>query len=130
MKKIINCNGIETLIFAETFENEAYEQIKKLCNFEAYQNSTIRIMPDAHAGKGCTVGTTMTIANKISPNLVGVDGSCGMLTVKLKDKDIDLAKLDKVINDHIPHGFERHKTVSQKNYEVAKKIVDQIYEIG
>lgn len=114
MKKITNCIGNEVYIFAETFENEAYEQIKKLSNFEAYQNSTIRIMPDAHAGKGCTVGTTMTIADKITPQLVGVDIGCGMLTVKLKDKDIDLAKLDKVINDHIPHGFNTHEKAKVK----------------
>lgn len=76
MRIIKNNKGIETLIFAETFEFEAYEQIKKLINFEAYENAKVRIMPDAHAGKGCTVGTTMTIADKITPNLVGVDIGC------------------------------------------------------
>lgn len=109
MKTIKNNKGIETLIFAETFEYEAYEQIKKLVNFEAYENSKVRIMPDAHAGKGCTVGTTMTITDKITPNLVGVDIGCGMLTIKLKDKEIDFAKLDEVIKDKIPCGFNVHE---------------------
>jgi RNA-splicing ligase RtcB len=106
MNKIIKNNvGVETLIFAETFEYEAFEQVKRLANFEAYQYSKIRIMPDAHAGKGCTVGTTMTIKDRVTPNLVGVDIGCGMLTVKLKNKTIDFARLDAVIKEHIPCGF-------------------------
>lgn len=108
MKSIKNIKGIETLIFAETFEYEAFEQIKKLCNFEAYQNAKIRIMPDAHAGKGCTVGTTMTITDKITPNLVGVDIGCGMLTIRLKNTDIDFSKLDEIIKTKIPNGFNVH----------------------
>ena len=64
MKTIRTNSGKEVKIFAETFEYEAYEQIKRLANYEAYQNSIIRIMPDSHAGKGCTVGTTMTITDK------------------------------------------------------------------
>lgn len=105
MKIIKNNKGIETLIFAETFEQNAYEQIEKLINFEAYEYVKVRIMPDAHAGIGCTVGTTMTITDKITPNLVGVDIGCGMLTIKLKDKKIDFAKLDDIIKNKIPSGF-------------------------
>jgi len=76
MKTITNNKGNQVLIFATTFEHEAYEQIKTLANFHAYENSKIVIMPDAHAGKGCTVGTTMTITDKVTPNLVGVDIGC------------------------------------------------------
>ena len=76
MKTIQNKIGKETVIYAETFEAEAMEQVVKMANFEPYQNETIRIMPDAHAGKGCTVGTTMTITDKVTPNLVGVDIGC------------------------------------------------------
>ncbi|MFA5366708.1 MAG: RtcB family protein [Dehalococcoidia bacterium] len=108
MKIITNIKGIETLIFAETFEYEAFEQVKKMCNFEAYQDSKIRIMPDAHAGKGCTVGTTMTVIDKITPNLVGVDIGCGMLTVELKEVDIDFKKLDEIIKSQVPNGFDVH----------------------
>src|SRR5574344_1669503 len=109
MKAIQNKIGKETVIYAETFEAEAMEQVVKMANFEPYQNETIRIMPDAHAGKGCTVGTTMTITDKVTPNLVGVDIGCGMLTVKLKDKIISLETLDEVIKSKVPCGFDVHE---------------------
>ena len=69
----------------------------------------LRIMPDCHAGAGCTIGTTMTITNKITPNLVGVDIGCGMDTSQLGPDEIDLVELDKIINECIPHGFNTHK---------------------
>lgn len=116
MKTIKNNKGIETLIFAETFEFEAYDQIKKLVNFEAYENAKVRIMPDAHAGKGCTVGTTITITDKVTPNLVGVDIGCGMLTIKLKNKEIDFEKLDEVIKSKVPCGFSVHEK-SKKDFD-------------
>ncbi len=115
MKTIKNNKGIETLIFAETFEYESYNQIKKLVNFEAYENAKVRIMPDAHAGKGCTVGTTITIIDKVTPNLVGVDIGCGMLTVRLKNKEIDFGKLDEVIKTKVPCGFNVHEK-SKKDF--------------
>ena len=87
MKKFKNSNGVETLIFADTFEYEAYEQVKKMAEFEVYKNSKIRIMPDAHAGKGCTVGTTMVISDKITPNLVGVDIGCTDLETEYLTKN-------------------------------------------
>jgi RNA-splicing ligase RtcB len=117
MKKIKNSIGNEVKIYAETFEYEAYDQIKSLANFEPYLNSKIRIMPDAHAGKGCTVGTTMTITDKVTPNLVGVDIGCGMLTTKLKEKDIDLHKLDQIIRGHVPSGFSiRDRSIAKFDF--------------
>lgn len=108
--KIIKTNqGKEVKVFAETFEYEAYDQVKRLANYDAYQDSMIRIMPDAHAGKGCTVGTTMTISDKVTPNLVGVDIGCGMLTVELNDKFIDCERLDAVIRGKVPCGFNVHQ---------------------
>lgn len=115
MKIIKNNKGIETLIFAETFEQEAYDQIKNLVNFEAYENAKVRIMPDAHAGKGCTVGTTIAIVDKVTPNLVGVDIGCGMLTIKLKNREIDFEKLDEVIKANVPCGFSVHEK-SKKDF--------------
>ena len=109
MKTIKNNIGNEIIIFAETLENEAFEQIKKLANHEAYQYQKIRMMPDAHAGKGCTIGTTMTIGDKITPNLVGVDIGCGMLTIQTLEKDIDFEKLDNLIKSEIPSGNDVHK---------------------
>ena len=110
MKIIKNTVGNEVKVFTETFENEAYEQVKALANFEPYQNAKIRIMPDSHAGKGCTIGTTMTIIDKVTPNLVGVDIGCGMLVIELKEREIDLKELDMVIHEHIPSGFNTHLT--------------------
>lgn len=108
MKTIRNLIGNEVKVFAETFENEACEQVRKLADFEPYQNSKIRIMPDGHAGKGCTIGTTMTITDKVTPNLVGVDIGCGMLVVELQERNVDLEKLDAIIHDFIPSGFNVH----------------------
>lgn len=109
--RIIKTNtGREVKIFAETFEQEAYAQIERLANYPAYEDSTIRIMPDSHAGKGCTVGTTMTISDKVTPNLVGVDIGCGMLTVELADRQIQYRELDTAIRELIPSGFAIHST--------------------
>lgn len=110
MQTIMTSTGNEVKIFAETFEMEAYNQIVKLANHPAYKDATIRIMPDSHAGKGCTVGTTMTITDKVTPNLVGVDIGCGMLTIELADQHIDCERLDAVINELIPNGFNVHSS--------------------
>jgi len=108
MKTIKRNNGNDIKIYATTLEDAAFEQIKELGEFEPYQDSKIRIMPDCHAGAGCTIGTTMEIKDKITPNLVGVDIGCGMLTIKLKETEIDLQKLDTMINEFVPNGFNIH----------------------
>ena len=69
--------------FARTIEEKAAEQIRTMCSTPVTEGSKVRIMPDVHAGKGCTIGTTMTITDKVVPNIVGVDIGCGMYTVKL-----------------------------------------------
>lgn len=97
-------------VFTNVIENEAVEQIKILCNQEFITGSKIRIMPDVHSGAGCTIGTTMTITDKVIPNLVGVDIGCGMETVMIADKEIDLEKLDKLIYEKIPSGHNIRKT--------------------
>lgn len=96
-------------IFTDNADNEAIAQIVELCDQEFVKDSKIRIMPDVHAGAGCTIGTTMTITDKVVPNLVGVDIGCGMETIKLKQKDIDFKKLDNIVYDHIPSGFDIRK---------------------
>jgi len=96
-------------IFTDNIDDGAIAQIEELCNQEFVKDSIIRIMPDAHAGVGCTIGTTMTLSDKIVPNLVGVDIGCGMETIKLKQGKPDLEKLDKIIYDYIPSGFEIRK---------------------
>ncbi len=91
--------------FATTVEDGAQEQIRAVCDIEAFASSKIRIMPDVHAGKGCTIGTTMTIIDKIVPSMVGVDIGCGMYTVYLGKIDIDFEKLDEAAH-FIPCGRE------------------------
>ena len=107
--EIKRSGGTPVKIFAETVEYDALDQIKRLANYPAYIGSTIRVMPDCHAGKGCTIGTTMTLTDAVTPNLVGVDIGCGMLCIKLKDTDIDLQKLDEVIHRYVPAGFDIHE---------------------
>ena len=92
-------------VFTDRVEPEAIAQIISLLNQRFIQGSQIRIMPDTHAGSGCTVGTTLTIDDKVAPSLVGVDIGCGMETVLLKDRHMELQKLDKIIHQHIPAGF-------------------------
>ena len=93
-------------VYTDALEPSAEGQIQALCDQPFAQGSRIRIMPDVHAGKGCTIGTTMTITDKVVPNLVGVDIGCGMLTVKLKEKRLNLPALDSFIRQNIPCGRE------------------------
>ncbi len=90
-------------VFATTLEDGAAEQIMAVCDTEAYAGSKIRIMPDVHAGKGCTIGTTMTVSDRVAPAMVGVDIGCGMYTVYLGKIDIDFEKLDEAAH-FIPSG--------------------------
>lgn len=92
-------------IFTDNIEQEAVGQIIELLNQEFMKNSHVRIMPDCHAGAGCVIGTTMTIQDKIVPNLVGVDIGCGMLTIKLGQQSLNLEQVDNYIQTHIPSGF-------------------------
>lgn len=89
--------------YTNALEDTAYAQIQSVCNERAFANSKIRIMPDVHAGKGCTIGTSMTIADKVVPNMVGVDIGCGMNTVSLGKAEIDFERLDRVAH-WIPSG--------------------------
>lgn len=93
------------IVYTKNVEQSAISQIETLCNQEFVKGSIIRIMPDVHSGAGCTIGTTMTIEDKIVPNLVGVDIGCGMEVIKLENPHIELQKLDKLIYEKIPSGF-------------------------
>ena len=91
------------ICYTNELEDTAYSQIESVCNESAFKDSKIRIMPDVHAGKGCTIGTTMTITDKVVPNMVGVDIGCGMYTVALGNVDIDFEKFDEAAH-FIPCG--------------------------
>ena len=92
------------ICYAKVIEDEAIEQIRRMCDYPLTEGSQIRIMPDVHAGKGCTIGTTMTITDKAVPNVVGVDIGCGMYTVRLAEREADLEKLDEAAH-FIPSGM-------------------------
>ena len=91
------------ICYAKVVEDEAIEQIRRMCDYEFTEGSRIRIMPDVHAGPGCTIGTTMTVIDKAVPNIVGVDIGCGMYTVNLGKIKIDFEKVDEAAH-FIPSG--------------------------
>ena len=105
---MIELNGkySKAKVFTDIIDEESISQIISLCNQEFAANQNIRVMPDVHAGSGCTVGTSMTVTDKVVPAMVGVDIGCGMETIKIKEKHIELQKLDKLIYNKIPGGFE------------------------
>ncbi len=92
------------ICYATVIEEEAIEQIRRMCDYDFTAGSKVRIMPDVHAGKGCTIGTTMTVIDKAVPNVVGVDIGCGMYTVNLGNIEIDFEKLDEACH-FIPSGM-------------------------
>ena len=106
MQDILEIKGkVNTAVaYAKVIEDDAIEQIRRMCDYGLTEGSRIRIMPDVHAGAGCTIGTTMTVTDKACPNIVGVDIGCGMYTVKLAEKDLDFEKIDEAAH-YIPSGF-------------------------
>lgn len=91
-------------IFTENIEEESIKQIDELLEQEPFKDCKVRIMPDVHAGKGCVIGFTADLGNKVIPNIVGVDIGCGMLCVELGNIELNLEKLDNIINEYIPAG--------------------------
>ena len=112
-------------IFTDNVDSETISQIINLLNMPYMADSQTRIMPDCHAGKGCTVGTTIQLKDKVVPNLVGVDIGCGMLAIKLEETEIDLEKLDAIINEKVPSGFSIHEHPVTKFSEL-KDIICEI----
>lgn len=98
----------EAKIFSNYPQDTAIEQIQELCNQAFLKDTKISIMPDYHAGKGCVIGTTIQLKDKVVPNLVGVDVGCGVLTVKLQEKQVDFNELDRVIRTYVPSGADLH----------------------
>lgn len=109
-------------IFTSDIEQEAINQIEELLSQDAFKDSKIRIMPDVHSGKGCVIGFTGDLGNKVIPNIVGVDIGCGMLCVELGNIDLDLEKLDSVIRQYVPSGLNVHEKQRYKFLEL-----DQLY---
>lgn len=112
--KYVRGKYVQAQIFTDNIEDAALQQVQILTDMPFMDGEQLRLMPDVHAGKGCTVGTVMTINNgRICPNLVGVDIGCGMLVARLKNRLITedtLKRLDEVIHTHIPAGRQIHET--------------------
>ena len=104
--------------FTGQLENSAAEQIRTVCDQPEFADCKIRIMPDVHAGMGCTIGTTMTITDKVVPGMVGVDIGCGMETVLLEETELDFDHLDRIIRKCIPCGRDIRKLPHKLNDEI------------
>lgn len=107
-------------VFTDNIDQETISQVIGLLNQPYAAESKIRIMPDCHAGSGCVIGTTMTLADKVVPNLVGVDIGCGMYALQLEETDIDLSLLDAAISQYVPAGFNIHE------HPIATSNVDKV----
>ena len=114
-------------IFTENVESACLDQIRTLLDCEAFEGSKIRIQPDCHAGAGCVVGYTQTIEDKVVPNLVGVDISCGLAYTEIPE--VDLRTLDKVIQQHIPSGMEIHKPGKLPS-QLTRKVEDLLNSLS
>ena len=117
---MVKIEGLYNTAFCYTpvLEDAARAQIQSVCDQMEFAGCKIRVMPDVHAGKGCTIGTTMTIRDKIVPGMVGVDIGCGMETVELSEREIDFERLDALIRKEIPYGREVRDEIHALNAEL------------
>lgn len=115
-------------IFASIIDEATKKQVEDLSICDAYSGCTIRVMPDCHAGMGCTIGSVIKFNDRVVPNTVGVDIGCGMLVVNLGKVDIDLQKLDDVIHEFVPAGFNIHENaVADFNLDFIAPLKDRQY---
>lgn len=115
--KTIEGKYTSAVVYSDTAEDSALGQVQALCDQPFAKDSKIRLMPDIHAGKGCTIGTTMTFTDKICPNIVGVDIACGLYVVQLKEKRVNLPELDSCIRKNVPAGYRQ---IRKKTHKFAR----------
>lgn len=104
--------------YAKHIDEKAKAQIARMCDYDFTKGSKIRIMPDVHAGKGCTIGTTMTVTDKAVPNIVGVDIGCGMYTVRLETDKLDFERWDEAAH-FVPSGMNVWKE-KQEDFDLQQ----------
>ena len=133
---MITLTGKNTIakVFTENIDDKTIGQIIQMLNEDITKDTTVRIMPDTHYGKGCTIGTTIKLPQdkttwKIAPNIVGVDLSCAMMSYRIKEKDIDLKKLDEIVNSVVPAGSNLHEH-SQNAKAVNKMIKELSFDVS
>jgi RNA-splicing ligase RtcB len=109
-------------VFTDDVDNESISQVIQFLNQPFAEGQTIRMMPDIHPGAGCTIGTTMTITDKLVPNLVGSDIGCGMEVVYLDADEIDFERFDGIVRNRVPHGYEKRKVPHKfmKNFDLTE----------
>ena len=107
-------------IFTKNIDEEALKQINELLDQDAFKDSKVRIMPDVHAGKGCVIGFTGNLGNKVIPNIVGVDIGCGLLCIELGNVELDLEKIDNIIRKYVPSGRNVHEKLQSKFVDLEK----------
>ncbi len=128
--KVVKGENNFVKVYTDEVEQAALDQIELLCNQPWAKGLQIRIMPDVHAGAGCTIGTTMEVKDYVVPNLVGVDIGCGMEVAKLQPQDIDLVKLDRFIRKKIPSGFAKRDLPHNLYAPLAKQEVNNLFAKG
>ena len=104
-------------VFTDIIDEDSIRQVYELCNQSFAEGAKIRMMPDVHAGAGCVIGTTMTITDRVVPNMVGVDIGCGMETVRIKGRKLEVEQLDKLIKFNVSSGFD----IREKQHRYAEK---------
>lgn len=120
----IKGNYNTAIAYNDNCDDETKAQVKALCNLQAYEGCDIRIMPDAHKGKYCPIGTVIKLKDKVIPYTVGNDIGCGMTTIKFKPKKkLELTKIDKIIRENIPYGMDRRK--DPINDEIILKLLEK-----
>lgn len=117
-------------VFSDDFDESAVSQIYNFLNHTAFKGTTPRFMPDYHAGKGAVIGTTVQITDKVIPNVVGVDISCGVLSYNLGKIDIDFPSLDTFIRNNIPYGKSVNSKIMFQNEFLSSEIDRVCAEIG
>jgi len=120
----------EAVVFTDELEPQTKAQIIDLLDRKDFAKNKIRIMPDVHMGKGCVIGLSMDLLDRIAPNLVGVDIGCGVLTVVLNEKRLNPAELDRTIRHHVPSGFDTHRDEGDGRKELAQEIGVDLVEAG
>lgn len=131
MKTEVRGKFNHAVVMTDQVEQECVNQLKTLCSQEVFKDSKIRIMPDCHAGKGCVVGFTATVKDKIIPNLVGVDISCSISTYRLNVRETDFSRLDEVIRAYVPSGRAVRENISALADEQLRADVARVCrEIG
>lgn len=133
MKEVKGTYG-SAKIFTDIVEKEAEDQVVKMLSHEITKGTKVRMMPDIHAGKGATIGTTIKLPEsfedwKVCPNVVGSDVGCGMMFYKLANKNVDLIKLDKVVNTKVPSGYAVHE--KPKMEETIRELISKLsFKLG